>query len=136
MSDQKLQMVRMRRHVLRDLKSLGRGRGIADQHGIEACRFMHLREVAHIVAVDPSANDMHGRPTSRRGDADHPQNINGHEISSTITSQSSVSRNSWQNEPVRCTPTYSKLSGVSDRVSSNDFSRFCRPARDYNKGRP
>lgn len=83
MGHQKLQILCMRRCVLRNLKPFGRGRRVAYQHGIEARRFMHLREAAHIVPVDTSTNDMHRRTAGGRSDTDHPENIDRHEISST-----------------------------------------------------
>ena len=67
-----------RRRVLRDQKTLGGGRRIADQNQIEAGGFMGARGLRHIVGRQAALDDVQGGVAARRRDADHADDFDGH----------------------------------------------------------
>ena len=67
-----------RRRVQRDQKTLGGGRRIADQHQIEAGRFVGARGLRHVIGRQPALDNMQGGVAARRRDADHADDFDGH----------------------------------------------------------
>ena len=67
-----------RRRVQRDQKALGGRRRVADQHQIEAGRFVGAGGLCHVIRRQAALDDMQGGVAPRRRDADHADDFDGH----------------------------------------------------------